>query len=463
MSTDPYREGSTVERLPSRAEVPVEQTWNLADLCPAPEAFEAGLATIEGDAQEMRTFKGRLSEGAKTLLACLEADSAIKERAGRLNDYAYLNLSTDGLSPANQASHDRALSRVLSVWAESAFTRPELLALPAGTIERYLVEEPALPPWQRWLERIIALRAHQLTAETEQAVAALREVLMFPGQIYQRWRVADLAFRTVRDGAGVEHPMSFAGYERVYERSSDTTLRRNAYTTFTECLSAYKNTVAAVWDTQVKENVALARLRGYGSAIEMKLAEQDVPLDLFNRLHDVILTELAPHMRKLAELRKRVLGLGKVLYCDIEAELDPEFKPVSTFDQAREMIVNGLSVLGDEYSSIIKAAFRDRWIDWANNEGKTKDCFSGGPGMHPYVLIGWDGSMQSMVVLAHELGHAVHQYLSGHYQKGYSRGAPLLLSEAASTASEAIFGQWLIDHSDSPRMRRWAIMQLLIS
>jgi oligoendopeptidase F len=172
MSTDPYGEGSTVERLPSRAKVPVEQTWNLADLCPAPEAFEAGLATIEGDAQEMRTFKGRLSEGAKTLLACLEADSAIKERAGRLNDYAYLNLSTDGLSPANQAFHDRALSRVLSVWAESAFTRPELLALPAGTIERYLVEEPALAPWQRWLERIIALRAHQLTAETEQAVTS---------------------------------------------------------------------------------------------------------------------------------------------------------------------------------------------------------------------------------------------------------------------------------------------------
>jgi oligoendopeptidase F len=464
MSTDPYGEGSTVERLPSRAKVPVEQTWNLADLCPAPEAFEAGLATIEGDAQEMRTFKGRLSEGAKTLLACLEADSAIRERAGRLSSYAFLNLSTDGLSPVNQAAHGRTMSVESVVLAESAFMSAELLALPAGTIERYLVEESALAPWQRWLKRIIALRAHQLTAETEQAVAALREVLMFPGQIYQRWRVADLAFRTVRDGAGVEHPMSFAGYERVYERSSDTTLRRNAYTTFTECLSAYKNTVAAVWDTQVKENVALARLRGYGSAIEMNMAEQDVPLDLFNRLHDVILTELAPHMRKLAELRKRVLGLGKVLYCDIEAELDPEFKPVSTFDQAREMIVNGLSVLGDEYSSIIKAAFRDRWIDWANNEGKTKDCFSGGPGnMHPYVLIGWDGSMRSMVVLAHELGHAVHQYLSGHYQKSYSRGAPLLLSEAASTASEAIFGRWLIDHSDSPRMRRWAIMQLLIS
>lgn len=452
-----------MSKFPMRAEVPVEQTWNLSDLYATPDDFEEDLADFPTRVSAIRAFQGRLGEGSGIFLNCLDTHLRILEQASRLYAYAFDRVSADGLSIANQEAHSRAVSAMTLASTESAFIVPEILSLPAGIVEGYLETEPGLAPWRRWLERLMVQRSHLLPSQTEKALAALGEVLGFPGSIYRLWRTADLKFPEVRGYEGQVHQMTLPHYERVLERSADTALRRDAYKALVDSLNRYRNTVAAMWATQVKANVTLARLRGYGSAIEMKLSEQDVPEDLYDRLHEVILAELAPHMRKLTQLRKRVLGLDRVLYCDIEADLDPGYSPVSSFGQAREAIVSGVSVLGGEYTDIIRSAFTDRWIDWANNEGKTGDCFSGGGAPHPYILIGWDGTMRSTMILAHELGHAAHQHLTWRNQKGYNRGTSLLIDEAASTTMEAIVGDWLMRHSDSPRARRWFISHLLTS
>lgn len=450
--------------LPKRDEVPEEQTWNLADLFATKEDFESALSDFPEAAKSLRKYQGRLSEGAETALACLNDYLGVLERQGRLYAYAFNRYSVDALSAENRDAHSRAISMMAVTAAESAFIVPELLSLPEGVLERYMEAGPGFVPWRRWLQKLIAQRAHLLPPDTEKAIGALKEIIESPGLIYRTWRATDLSFPPVQDSLGVVHQMTLPHYERVLERSGDTDLRRRAYAALGDSLHRYRNAVAAMWGTHVRANVILARLRGYGSAIEMKLAEQEVPLELFDRLHEVILAEIAPHMRKLALLRKRVLGLDKVLYCDIEADLDPGYKPVSTFEQARDAILSALSSLGEEYTGVLKMAFRDRWIDWANNLGKTGDCYAGGGGKpHPYVLIGWDGTMRSAMILAHELGHAVHFYLTDCNQTGYDRSAPLLLGEAASTTTEAIVGDWLMEHSDSPRTRRWFIMHLLTS
>ncbi len=452
-----------MEKLLSRAEVPVEQTWDLTGLYPTQEAFEADLATVAEDAASLRKFRGRLGDGTATVLECLRTELGVLMKWSRLNGYAFNSVSADGLSSANQDAYARAISAMTAVHAETSFVEPELLALPSGTLERCLAEEPALLPWRCRLLRIVADRPHRLPADVEHAMASLSEVLELPFRTYGLWRVSDLAFPDVKDAAGAEHPMTMASYDRVYERASDNTLRRNAYRAFSDSLGRYKNTIAALWSTQLRKNVLLARLQGYHSAIEMLLSQQDVSIDVFDRIHDVILGDLAPQMRRLAELRRRVLGLDQVLYCDIEADLDPGYAPVSTFDQARNVIVEGLSVLGEEYQNIIKSAFSERWIDWANNQGKTSDCFCGSSEPHPYVLIGWDGTMRSTMVLAHELGHAAHGYLTNKYQEGYNRRSSLLLLEASSTTTEAIVGKQMMERSPDPRMRRWVIMHLLTS
>lgn len=181
--------------LLKRAEVPVEQTWNLEDLFATPEAFETDLSAFPEEARAIRNFQGRLREGPKTVLACLETYLHIMERVSRLYAYAFNRLSTDGLSSTNQDAHSRVVSLMTLANAESAFMVPELLSLPPGTLEDDLNAEPGFAPWRRWLERLIVQRAHLLPSETEKAIAALGEVLWSPGSIYRTWRTTDLAFR----------------------------------------------------------------------------------------------------------------------------------------------------------------------------------------------------------------------------------------------------------------------------
>ena len=446
----------------TRAEVPVEQTWNLADIFPTAEAWEAELAAVGNDIPTVTQYRGKLGDGAAALLACLNALEKLQERFFRVASYASLSQSADGTSPANQAMAARAMGLGARIQAETSFIRTEILALPEGTVERYLADEPGLAEFSRFLDRILADKPHTLSPETERALAALSEVLSAPSMIYARSKSSDMTFEPVKDTNGNELPMSFAVYEGHYERSADTVLRRNAFASFTKGLKAYQNTYAATWATEVRKNVVMARLRGYPSATHMILDQQEVPLEVYNNLHDIILRELAPHMRRYVELRKRVLGLDKLLYCDIEAPLDPEFNPSTTFEQAGEIILKGLSVLGPDYAEIIATGLKNRWIDWADNIGKSTGAFCNSLyGVHPYILITWTNSLHDALTLAHELGHAGHGVLSQRYHLLLNSRSSMFFVEAPSTINSLLVADRILAETTERRMRRWVIMQLL--
>ncbi|MDP2870941.1 MAG: oligoendopeptidase F [Bacillota bacterium] len=446
----------------TRAEVPVEMTWDLTRIFPNAEAWEAAMAAVEGEIGSVTRFKGKLGEGASTFLACLEAQEELHKRFIPVASYASLHLSADGTSSAYQASAARVGALSAKVQAATSFIQTEALALPGGTLERYLAEEPGLTDFRRTIELLLEQKPHVLGPETEVALASLSEVLGAPQMIYNRSKSSDMTFDPITDKDGIQWPMSFAVYEGRFEKDPDPVLRRNAYASFTKGLRAYKNTFAATWATEVKKNVVVARLRGYKSATDMILAEQEVTEDVYNGLHDIILKELAPHMRRYVELRKRVLGLDKILYCDIEAPLDPEYNPETTYEQASETILRGISVLGPEYAPIIDEGLRSRWIDLADNIGKSTGAFcSTVYGVHPYILITWTGSMRDALVLAHELGHAGQGVLALRYQRLANTRGSRFFSEAPSTINELLVAQDILDRSADRRMRRWVIMQLL--
>jgi len=398
------------------------------------------------------------------LRACLEALEELTKRLMRVGSYASLQLATEGTSPVNQAAAGRTSALAARFQAATSFVRSEALALPEGTLERYLEEEPGLASFRQLIERMIKDKPHTLHPETEAALAALGEVLSAPSLVYQRSKTADMSFAPVLDAQGRELPMSFPAYEGRYERSADTVLRRNAFTSFTKGLKAYENTYGVTWGTEVKKNVVLARLRKFSSATEMMLNSQQVPKEVYDRLHDVILTELAPHMRRYAQLRKRVLGLDRLWYCDIEAPLDPEYNPETTFAQAQELLLGGLSVLGPEYLEIIETGLKNRWIDLAENVGKSTGAFCNSVyGVHPYVLITWTNSMRNTLTLAHELGHAGHGVLSQRYQRLVNCRPSMFFVEAPSTINEILVGNYILDQSTDVRMRRWVLMQFLMT
>jgi oligoendopeptidase F len=446
----------------TRVEVPVEQTWKLEDIFATPAAWEAALGALPGEVAKVTAFKGKLGEGAATFLACLEAAEDFQKKVMPVMAYASLNLSADGTSPVYQGMAARAASAAARLQAETTFIRTEALGLPDGTLEKYLADEPGLHSFRRQIERMLEDKPHVLNPETEVALAALGEVLGSPAMVYNRSKSSDMTFEPIKDKDGNELPMSFAVYEGSYERSPDAVLRRNAYASFTKGLKAYKNTYAATWGTEVKKNVVLAKQRGYKSATDMILSEQEVTQEAYDSIHNIILKELAPHMRRYVELRKKVLGLDKILYCDIEAPLDPEFNPETTYRAASEVILKGLSVLGPEYEAVIAAGLSNRWIDLADNIGKSTGAFTNGVyGIHPFILITWTGTMRDCLVLAHELGHAGHGVLAQRNQRLSNTRTSRFFSEAPSTIDELLVGQSILDQSADKRMRRWVIMQFL--
>ena len=448
----------------ARNEVPEHLTWNLQDIFSTFEDWEKELEAVSGDVSAVTAYKGRLAEGADILLECLETEEDLQKRVFRVVVYAHLLLAGDGTDAAYQAALGRASSMIAAVQAETAFIRSESLALPEGTLERYLEENSKLKDFERTLNKMIEEKPHTLEPETERALASLGEVLSAPGAIYNRSKAADMTFEPVEDSDGQSHPMSFALYEETYEKDADIVLRRNAYASFTKGLKAYQNTYGATWGTEVRKQVVLAKLRGYPSATHMLLQGQEVPLEAYNNLHDIILGELAPHMRRYARLRKKVLGLDKLLYCDIEAPLDPQFNPSITFEEASEKILQGLEVLGDEYQQIMSDGLKNRWIDLADNVGKSTGAFCATvPDVHPYILVTWTDSMRNLLILAHELGHGGHGVLSQRYQRLSNARPSMFFVEAPSIINELLVGNHILSTTDDPRMHRWLNMQFLMT
>ncbi len=441
-----------------RSEVPVEQTWNLADIFPTKEAWEAEFNEVARMVGTVTRFNGKLGENAKTLLECFEAQEALMKRLAKVASYASLHLSSDGTNPEYQAMAGRARALGTHIRAAASFIRSEALSLPDGTLDKYLAKEPGLEPFRITVEKMIERKPHLLHPDTEATLAALGEVLSAPAMVYERSRTADLSLNPVADSKGTLYPMAFGRYETA----ADIVLRRNAYAETTRGMKAYQNTYAATWGTEVKKNVTMAKLRGYESAIHMLLDRQEVTIDIYNNLHDTILTELAPHMRRYARLRKEVLGLDKMLYCDIEAPLDPEFEPETTWEKASDIIINGLSVLGPEYTEIIKNGLNNRWIDRPDNIGKRAGAFcSSVYGVHPYISIRWDNSLRTALTLAHELGHAGQGVLAQRYQSFSNTRPTMFFIEAPSTINESLVGNYILSQSADVRTRRWLIMQFL--
>lgn len=451
-----------MSKIITRAEVATETTWNLNDIFETKEAWEAEFLAVQKDVSTVTQYEGRLAEGADMLLACLLAHENLQRRLNLVGAYAYLHQSGDSISPENQMNGAKARDLSSMVSSALSFIKSEIIALPDGTIEQYIQEQPELQVFERSLELLLQTKAHRLSAETEKVLSSLGEVLGAPYRIYERSKLADMTFPSTVNGQGEELPVSFALYENKYVESPDTKLRRNAFKAFSDTLHKYRNTFAETYGTEVKRQVIESRLRGYDSVTDMLLTPQQVTTDMYNNILDILQKDLAPHMRRYAALKKRVLQLDEMTFADLKAPLDPEFSPTISFQEAGELIKEALSILGPEYGEIVSDAFNNRWVDYADNAGKRTGAFCMSiPGVHSYILISWADNMRGAFTLAHEVGHAGHLMLADRYQRLTNNRPSMYFIEAPSTMNELLLADHLLSRSNDPRMRRWVISQLL--
>jgi oligoendopeptidase F len=452
----------TVEKRLTRSEVPEDLTWNLDDLFLSEQSWEEELITIDHEINKFDQYKGTLHTGAKTLLDCLCAQEQLSMKITKAWTYANLKQSVDGTDPVNQENSARFSALRTKSIAALSFIHSEIVALEEGVVEKYILAEPGLEAFQKNLMELLETKKHRLSPETEEALAALGELQGSPYQIYQMTKLADMDFSPIKDESGQQLPVSFALFESRYEFSANTEVRRKAYYSFVETLKKYTNTMAATYATEVKKQVTLARLRNYESVTHMLLEPQQVTLEMYNNQIDIIYKELAPHMRRFAQLKQKVLGLPQLLFCDLKAPLDPDFDPKTTYEEATQLILDSLKIMGPEYSEIMERGFKERWVDLADNVGKSTGAFCSSPyGSHPYILITWQDNMRGCFTLTHEFGHAGHFFLANKYQRIMNVRPSMYFVEAPSTMNEMLLGQHLLNKYEDKQMRRWVVLQLL--
>ncbi len=454
--------GNQIKKRSLRSEVPLEMTWNLKDLFESRDIWKERLLINEEDFLALSVYKGRLCANASNLYDCLTKLEKASIAMVQLGTYVSLHQSEDATN--SQSQEDSLFFGTISTRSQSSisFIESEITSLDQTEYDALYDPCPELRIYKNYLDDVYAQKPHKLSPETEVAIASLGEVMSAPYRIYQVSKGADMTFENFSTDSEPSLENSFALFESKYEFSPDTETRRNSYESFSKALHQYKNTYASVYATEVKKQVAMRKLRNYNSVTEMLLEPQKVSIDMYNRQIDIIFEKLAPYMRKFAALKKEQLGLEAMHFCDLKAPLDVAFNPPANYESIQKVIIEALGILGDDYTTTMKRAFDERWIDYSDNVGKSTGAFCASPyDAHPYILISYQESMRSAFTLAHELGHAGHFALANKTQRIFDTRPSTYFVEAPSTMNEILLANHLMKQDDNPRMKRWVILQML--
>ena len=446
----------------ARADVPVQMTWSLDDLFASAAHWEAELEALDAARAEVHPYQGRLGESAATLLACLNTVEMLQQRLMRAGTFAYLRNAQDGIDAEYQAALARVDALEARLEASIAFVDSEILQLPDGAVQKFLAQDSGLAAHQVRLQDLLETKPHRLGAETEMVLASLGEVLDAPWTIYHRSKASDLQFQPFTDAQGTVRANSVNLFEWTYDSHPDVSVRRGAWQSFSAGLKAYNHTWAATLATEINKNVVLARLRHYPSTEACLLQPHKVSQSFYKHILQTLQAEVAPHMRRYARLRRRVLGLEQLLYCDIKVPLDPEFEPKIGYDEACKLILDSLACMGPEYVQLVRTVLEQRWVDRADNVGKSSGAFCATPyGVHPYILMTWADTMRNVFVLTHELGHGAHFGLAMKHQRFVNTRPAMPFVEAPSIMHEMLLARHILSQSRDARMRRSVIMQVL--
>ncbi len=447
------------KQLPKRSEVNVVHTWDIHSIFANDQVFEDQFTKLEGDVKEFVVKYEKRMTDAFIITNALNDMKSIYNLMTSLSAYASLQSSVDGVNEANQMRSGKASIRLQKIYKQIDFFDNELKKVPNKVILEAIKFDGSN---QVYLEEMLAYKKHTLKPEAEKLLTALSPVLNAPYASYNRFKLVDMKFSDF-EVEGINYPNSFTLFENEYEYDSNTLVRRKAYETFYQKLGEYQHGFASQYYAQLQKEKALADARGFKSVFDYLLYSQKVPRSFMDRQIDVIMKDLAPAMRKYAKHLGKLHKLDKVTYADLKIAVDDSFEPKVTIESSKEMLMEGLSILGDEYLEMVRRSFDERWIDFPQNVGKSTGGFCSSPyGQNSFILINWNGQMDEVMVLAHEIGHAGHFQYANKYQNIFNTRPSLYFIEAPSTTNELIMSRHLMEKATDARTKRW-IQSVMIS
>lgn len=445
--------------IPSRADADPRYTWNLADIFPTDEDWQAAYAAAQRSPEKLRSYEGKLSD-AKTLLEFLRYSDELSVVLDRLGNYAQRKADEDTRSAAYQEMSALFLNLAIETSRAAAFSTPEILSIPDETLEGFFREEPALSQYRLLIDRVLRQRSHVLSPEGEALLAAAGQLGQSPDDIFSYLNDADMRFDDVLDSEGVTHAVTHGSFSALLQ-SPDRTLRRAAFESLYSVYGQFRNTSAALLSAQMKQLQFFADARRYGSALEASLDENEVPAEIYHSLITAV-RDGFPAMHRYVSLRKRLLGLDELHFYDLYTPIVAGQDIQVSYDEAWETALEALAPLGEDYLSLLREGRENRWIDVYENQGKRSGAYSASVyGVHPYVLLNYTGKLDDMFTLVHEMGHSLHSCLSNRTQPVTYAHYVIFVAEVASTCNEALLMRHLLSKTNDPERRAYLINHFL--
>ena len=433
-----------------RSEIQQQYKWDLTSLFESDEKWEEKLSSLKGQQQVALSYQGKL-DNAQTIYQYLKWDYSITSDLSDLFCYASLRHSEDTRDSNATSMYSRIYSLYVEISSASAFARPEILSLDDDKLKA-IIEDDQLKDYRFMLEDLYREKKHTLSAKEEIVISSFGESFAAASEISESLRDSDLTFDDIVDDEGKKYPLSESSYIH-YQMSDDRTLRKSAFESYYKTYKQHIHTFASAYRAQVKTAVTEARLRGYGSSREMSLSKNNIPLSVYDNLIESVHRHLNLMYRYLA-IRKKLLSVDELHYYDVYAPLSKGSNKQYTYKQAQQMVLEAVSPLGKEYQKKVQQAFDEKWVDVYPNVGKSNGAYSSGTyRSNPYIMMNFNGSLDSVSTLAHEMGHSLHTYLTNSHQPVQYSDYSLFVAEVASTVNENLLIDQLLQNCNDPRER----------
>ena len=442
-----------------RTEISKEYKWKIEDLYAANDIWEEDFIKLQKGIEELKCFEGTLSQSAENLLKMQEKCDELNQLAEKVYVYANQRLHEDTSNAYYQGLSGRAQMLLVQMSETASYIEPEILAIPEEKLEEMMKDE-GLRKYETYFRRLLRRKEHILSKEMEELLAGVDEVAEGPKDTFMMFNNADIKFPVIKGEDGEPIEITHGKYVKLLE-SQNREVRKAAFEGLYESYGKFKNTLAATYRANVKQAGFFAKARKYESSLKAALAGSHIPVEVYDSLIESVHAHL-PALHEYVKVRKEKLGVEELHMYDLYMPMVGEADKKIPYEEAKEIVLNGLAPLGEDYLELLKKGFNEGWIDVYENEGKRSGAYSWGAyGTHPYVLLNYQDNLNNVFTLAHEMGHALHSYHSDETQDYIYAGYKIFVAEVASTCNEALLIRYLLDHSKDDKEKAYLLNYFL--
>ncbi|MCT4597041.1 MAG: oligoendopeptidase F [Vallitalea sp.] len=447
---------SNMAKLSKRSEIGDEFKWCLEDMISSKEDWKNRYEEIVKLTSEISKYNGKLKDSADVLLECLTKRDALSEKLSRLYVYSNMRLHEDTNNSEAQATAEKVNSLAVRVNSDTSYIEAEISAIPVDTLKEYINSNEDLKLYDRYMDDLIRKREHILGLNEELLLAQAAEIGQGPESIFAMFNNADLKFPSIKDSEGNDVELTKGRYVTFME-STDRRVRKDAFETLYATYTKYKNTLASIYNANIKKDIFNMKARKFNSTCEASLFENNIPVAVYDQLIETV-HKFLPLMHRYVSIRKKMLEVDELHMYDVYTPIVKDINVKVSYEEAKEKVYEALAPLGEEYLGILKEGFENKWIDVYENEGKRSGAYSWGTyGVHPYVLLNHQDNVNHMFTLAHEMGHALHTYYTTNTQPYIYGEYPTFLAEVASTVNEALLMEHLLKTTEDKNQRLYLI------